>query len=711
MKSDTLRQLITTEFFRTILIPFAVIELMLLVVYFGINSYVSYENKIRLTNKVRHNMQDFSSQFAQSIDARLLNIESLIDLYRKENERLFRAPEQFALPYEPHFAKAANGVYYQTNNNGSSLYYSAATTIGASERAKARLSAALDPLYRHIKEADPMITAVYLNTHDSMSRYYPYIDKVYTQFEPVIDIPKFNFYYEADSTHNPDKKVVWTDVYLDPAGQGWMASCIAPVYRADFLEGVVGLDITVNTFVDQIHKLKLPWGAGAFLVDRSGTILAMQSNAEHILGLKELKKHTYDTTIKDNTAKPDEFNLAKTPNREVRTQMAPLFTGAQTFDVAIGTKHYLAFAHKISRTGWRFVMLIDTDILYQTINELALLTRMIGYGAIGFMLIFYVVFIVYIIRRSHQLSKRVAEPVERLEAATSAMVDELKTVAIEPVGIKEIDALIENFSSMSERLLGLYATMQDEIAHGVAELRKKDNQLIAQSRQAAMGEMIANIAHHWRQPINAVNLLVVDLKEAYEFGELTQELIDTQTAKINSIIQGMSKTIDDFRYFFVSEGRPELFVACDAVAKAVELNEPIVAAHHMTLVAERTGGFKVWGYMNEIIQVLTQLIKNSIDALMQHSTGEEGVITVRCYDRDNHAVIEVSDNGSGIDSSVAKRLFEPYVSTKGVAHGLGIGLYMAKTIVERSLGGSIDLTSTEHGVRVTITLPRADTVA
>ena len=108
-----------------------------------------------------------------------------------------------------------------------------------------------------------------------MSRYYPFIDKVYEQFVPDINIPEFNFYYLADQRHNPERRVIWTEPYLDPAGQGWMMSCIAPIYKGDYLEGVVGVDVTIKNFIDNILTLQLPWGGEAFLVNRDGTIMAM----------------------------------------------------------------------------------------------------------------------------------------------------------------------------------------------------------------------------------------------------------------------------------------------------------------------------------------------------------------------------------------------------------------------------------------------------
>ena len=122
-------------------------------------------------------------------------------------------------------------------------------------------------------------------------------------------IPNYNFYYLADKKNNPLRTVVWTDVYIDPAGNGWMASCIAPVYRQDFLEGVVGLDITVGSIIEKIQNLVIPWGGYAMLVNSNGNIMALPPEGEKDFGLRELTDHSYQEAIKKEIFKPEQFNL------------------------------------------------------------------------------------------------------------------------------------------------------------------------------------------------------------------------------------------------------------------------------------------------------------------------------------------------------------------------------------------------------------------
>jgi hypothetical protein len=127
---------------------------------------------------------------------------------------------------------------------------------------------------RGLKEREPMIASVYFNSWDSYNRIYPWI-QTNAQYPSNIAIPSYNFYYLADAEHTPTRGVRWTDVYLDPAGHGWMMSAIAPVYRQDFLEGVVGVDITVGDLLKEISTLKVPWGGYLILVSDDMKIMVL----------------------------------------------------------------------------------------------------------------------------------------------------------------------------------------------------------------------------------------------------------------------------------------------------------------------------------------------------------------------------------------------------------------------------------------------------
>ena len=150
--------------------------------------------------------------------------------------------------------------YSPENNGGAAVFYSNATPAERHDLEKIARLRQLEPLMKEIEARNPLIASLYFNSWDSFNHIYPWFFTL-DQYPADMDIPKYNFYYLADAEHNPERGVVWTDVYLDPAGHGWMMSAIAPVYRDDFLEGVVGIDITVSGILEQIGQLQVPWGA------------------------------------------------------------------------------------------------------------------------------------------------------------------------------------------------------------------------------------------------------------------------------------------------------------------------------------------------------------------------------------------------------------------------------------------------------------------
>ena len=232
----------------------------------------------------------------------------------------------------PEFAIADNGVFYKKNDNGgSSLYYSSTTPITDKESQKALKTEAFDPLFKEMVIQNPNIVQVYLSAYDNMIRIYPFIENVAKILGATLNMADFNFYYKADAKHNPERSVVWTDAYLDPARKGWMMSCLVPIYNQDFLEGVTGIDVTIEKLVDNILTLDLPWQASAFLVNQEGMILAMPEKVENYLNLKELKSHAYgNDEFTETIKKPEEFNLLKNKDEKFVTQIKKLFAGNDT---------------------------------------------------------------------------------------------------------------------------------------------------------------------------------------------------------------------------------------------------------------------------------------------------------------------------------------------------------------------------------------------
>lgn len=699
-KQASFKQLIKKEFVRSALIPIIIIELMLLILYFSINAYKTYRTRITLLQEVKLNIGEIASREAGNINMELSKISGYANLIKRENERFFKDPSKFTLPdVKPVLKVAPNGTMYKENNNGGgSIYYSGLTKFGPEQFKKAELTEAFDPLFKAVVDIDSNAVAVYINTWDNMNRYYPFIDKTYEQYMPNMDITSYNFYYLADAKHNPSRQVVWTDAYLDPAGMGWMASCIIPVYKENFLEGVVGIDVTIEKFTQNILALKIPWQGSAFLVDEAGTILAMPESVEKLLGLSELKKHIYNNAIKENTYKPEDFNLLK--NSSIHDGLKAMVKEDRAIEeVLLGGHHYIVSQNRIKETGWRFLTLIDKEVVLAPVNHLTYQSNMLGYGAILFLILFYLPFFIYLIRKAESISGKISSPIEYLIDTTRDISRKFQSTNLEHVGLLELDELADNFNVMTKKLNEVYQEQEEKISEGVKQLREKDHMIIKQSRQAAMGEMIGNIAHQWRQPLNSIGVIVQNIEDAYNYDELTKEYMVEKINNVMTLLSYMSHTIDDFRNFFKPDKEKQSFSIAESVRSSLSFMDANFSHNNIKVDVDVVEDIKIWGYPNEYAQVLLNILNNARDIIKEREI-KYGEIKIRVNASYSRSVVEIEDNGGGIRPDVIEKIFEPYFTTKEM--GTGLGLYMSKMIVEKNMGGELKVENRGDGAVFTL---------
>jgi len=260
----------------------------------------------------------------------------------------------------------------------------------------------------------------------------------------------------------------------------------------------------------------------------------------------------------------------------------------------------------------------------------------------------------------------------------------------------------ETLAVKQAQLEALNSSLQERIDGAISELRQKDQLMISQSRQAAMGEMIGNIAHQWRQPLNALALVLGNIQMSHHYNELTAEHLAESVENGNRLIQKMSTTINDFRNFFLPDREVVSFSAREQISHAVALVEAGLTTQNITIQLEVDQDIMLTGFPNEYSQVLLNLLSNSREAI-KDSGALEGHITIRLYEFDGQGFVSVGDNGGGIADDVIDKVFEPYFSTKQM--GTGIGLYMSKMIIERSMNGTIEAHNIEGGAEFVVVTP------
>ncbi len=245
----------------------------------------------------------------------------------------------------------------------------------------------------------------------------------------------------------------------------------------------------------------------------------------------------------------------------------------------------------------------------------------------------------------------------------------------------------------TKELQELNRSLEERITHEVEHSRKKDEIMFRQSRLASMGEMIGNIAHQWRQPLNALVLILQSFQMKHMAGlPLTDTFIDEQTKEGMALASMMSHTIDDFRNFFKPNRSEEAFSVKQTIQYSIQLVKEYYTKAGIEITLNCPQDITIKGYPNEFSQVMMNLFSNAKDAMEEHHVSLKQ-IDVSISQHANTAVICVVDSGGGIDEAVKERMFEPYFTTKHKSSGTGIGLYMSQQIIEKQMQGSISATN------------------
>lgn len=453
-RKSTLHELLFSHHKNTVLIPTFVIAAILFIIYFFTNAYVYNLIKNVSIEEVKSHGNDILLAESKYIGGTLGEISRLSKILQKEHEHFFLNPQLNHLPFGvPVFKTDPEDVYYKSNKIGSSLYYSSDTKITHVERDKALRSEIMDVSLKNIVDSNPNIVAAYFNSWDNMNRLYPYIDEVYNQYGPTLKMSDYNFYYLADEKHNPKREPVWTGAYLDPAGNGWMISCVVPIYNKGFLEGVTGLDITLKSFINNLLEQKLTWDASLLMLDEEGMILAMPKKIEKILNMDELTDHSYTTNIKTTINKPCEYNLLKSKNTPFGKEFVEYYQNKTGFfELTIDSKEYILLQTTVQQTGWRLILMIEKNNIFYFIYKLKLYADIIGYSAIIIAIIFYLGFLLYTVKRSKVFALEITSPIEELSKQTTFIGSDKINLSLKESNIKEINQLNSNFTKMVKEL-------------------------------------------------------------------------------------------------------------------------------------------------------------------------------------------------------------------------------------------------------------------
>ena len=256
----------------------------------------------------------------------------------------------------------------------------------------------------------------------------------------------------------------------------------------------------------------------------------------------------------------------------------------------------------------------------------------------------------------------------------------------------ELNAIIYSYENQDL----LFASLRDITERTLLkeEKLKQEKMLIQKSKMAAMGEMIGNIAHQWRQPLSQVSGLFFDIESAYDYKELNKKYLSNRVDEANDLLEYMSKTIDDFRNFFSPNSKKEDFLVIDAVTGAKNIVKPTLNYHKIEISISIDLDYKINGYKNEYSQAIVNIISNAKDILIDRKIKEP---KINIYlDKNENSQLCIEDNAGGVDKEIINKIFDPYFTTK-YDYGTGIGLYMTKLIIEEKMNGTISVQNSKNG--------------
>ncbi|MDV6249670.1 ATP-binding protein [Vibrio sp. EA2] len=665
---------------KTGIIPLILVESVLIAVYLISNHFISTDNMEYIYTQVNEELKISSEREAAIIREKLLSIESLTTVYRNETERVLSEEHTIDRSEKDNLSVSEDGVLYSKQDlGGSASFYSGLTTEKDWE--KVYKLAHLDPLMKQIENNSDLVASIYFNSWDSYNRIYPWFSTV-DQYPPKMDIPEYNFYYLANAENNPDQKTVWTDVYIDPAGHGWMASAIAPVYNQGFLEGVVGLDIKVSDIIESIQNLAIPWGGYAVLASSNGTIMALPPQGEDDFGLKELTEHSYQQAITKEVFKPDAFNLHKRDDTaDLSARLLKNTNGLM--QLKLNGENKLLSWSTIPETQWRLLMIVGENEMYATSRALEEKYHNIGYILIFGLVAFYTLFLILIWRSSKKMSEFIAKPLTQIQSMVNRVGLGDFNLAHEGFRLKELNETANAIINMGGKL--------DRLTSELTEAK-----LSAEDANITKSQFISNVSHEIRTPMNSIlglshillssdltaeqknNLKKID-KSGKHLLTLINDILDLSKLEANKI--DIEKAPFDIRA--IIQDVQDLF----------EHKSKQNGVHLITKVDQSIP--QLIGDQLRIKQILLNYVSNAI----KFTKGGEVTIVVGVVKRTEnriHLHFSVMDTGIGLSEYEQSVVFDSYqqadASTTRKYGGTGLGLTISKRIAEL-MGGQVGVES------------------
>lgn len=266
---------------------------------------------------------------------------------------------------------------------------------------------------------------------------------------------------------------------------------------------------------------------------------------------------------------------------------------------------------------------------------------------------------------------------------------------IDPLLLVPKIKLYINLFTLNAKLKNSNVELEKKIQKAIAQNSQMEARLYQSEKMAAMGEMIGNIAHQWRQPLAIIAMWANNITMDIDIDEVDNDNLKKYSDNIIEQTKHLSQTIDDFRNFFAPNKEQNTFTLQESIDRTMKLLDASLKAHDVKVITN-IANITITALENELTQAFLNIIKNAKDVLINQEQNKQKLIFIDIYEKDNKAIIDIKDNGGGIKDDILDKVFEPYFTTKHKSQGTGIGLYMTQTIITKHLNGHIYVKNVEY---------------
>ncbi|MGB2149019.1 MAG: hypothetical protein ACPHX6_05600 [Cobetia amphilecti] len=450
----TIKKWVWRALFTSTMIPLLLVETALVAVYFVSNDEIRDANLNYLQSQSSSELNLAMLREAKSLSQQLEHVQNLSRGLGAQAGELAMgdAGTGVAAREVARHASLPSGVWasQQTADNQGSGFYPALPGLEQDIPMALRMTA-VDPIMRSVVSSHSAVVQSFVTMADCYVRLFPYVDLA-SLVPADHDCRDFSFFYLAAPEANPSRNTIWTDIYEDPAGNGWMTSAVSPFHseQGEFL-GVAGVDMTLDVIVNQVLAMELPWQGFAMLFDAEGRSLAVPRAGEQLLSLLPLEIPDANDLQEEDVIRPAQLDLN---GHDVFNKLAPRILeqrrGLESVIVA-GAPYKVAW-ERLPGNGWIMLSMVEESAVFFRTAEIGRNFQLVGMALVGGLILFYFTFFILMSWRTHHISRRLSVPLAELRERLHRIGMGAEVESAGGSGIVELDDANATAEEMYQRL-------------------------------------------------------------------------------------------------------------------------------------------------------------------------------------------------------------------------------------------------------------------